>query len=309
MNWIEFSIKTTGQAIEAVSEILNRFGANGVAINDPNDLKDSELTSWDYIDESLKTEEEFVQIKAYYPDEGEAAKLKIEDIQKTILSIKDYIDLGEAKIETKIVCDEDWANEWKKHYKPFKIGDRILIKPSWENVNKEAQDIIIELDPGMAFGTGTHESTRMCLELLDKYMKKGYEVLDVGCGSGILSITAAKLDASKVLAIDIDSVAVKTSQDNAASNSITHLVEVRKSVIEEIQVQKYNIVVANIIADVIISISNTVKLFLKDQGIFIVSGIIKDRAIDVKSKLSEMGFEIVEEKSDGEWVAIAVRLR
>lgn len=308
MNWVEFSIKTTGQAVEAVSEILNRFGANGVAINDPNDLKNNEQLSWDYIDESLRTTEESIQIKAYYP-EHEDTQLKIEEIRSAILNIREYIDIGEALIEIKTVCDEDWANEWKKHYKPFKIGSRITIKPSWEHIPEEDEGIIVELDPGMAFGTGTHESTRMCLELLDKYIQEGDEVLDIGCGSGILSVAAAKLGASKVFAIDIDPVAVRVTQENIEKNNIMHLVKAQKSVLEEIEVHNYDIIVANIVADVIISISKEIKPFLKTKSVYIVSGIIKDRALEVKNKFEEEGLKIIEEKSDGEWLAMAVTLK
>ncbi len=306
MNWIEISIKTTGEAVEAIADMLTGFGANGVAIVDPADIiiKDNQSIVWDYIDENLTNSDDSVHIKAYYPD-NQTINQTIENIKSSIENIKNFLDVGECLIEIKTVCDQDWENEWKKYYKPLRVGQRILIKPTWESAEISENDIVVELDPGMAFGTGTHESTRMCIELLENYVSKGNTLLDVGCGSGILSIIGAKLGCSRVLGIDPDPVAVKVAEENILINNVEHIVTVKKAVIEELEVQAFDVVVANIIADVIINISDKVKQFLIGEGVFIVSGIIKDRAEHVRIKLSVEGFKITQEIYQGEWVAMA----
>lgn len=308
MNWIEISIKTTGEAVEAIADMLTGFGANGVAIVDPADIiiKDDQSIVWDYIDENLTNSDDSVHIKAYYPD-NQTVNQTIENIKSSIENIKNFLDVGECLIEIKTVCDQDWENEWKKYYKPLRVGNRILIKPTWESAEISENDIVVELDPGMAFGTGTHESTRMCIELLENYVSKGNTLLDVGCGSGILSIISAKLGCSRVLGIDLDPVAVKVAEENISVNNVEHVVTAKKAVIEDLEVQAFDVVVANIIADVIINISEKVKQFLVDEGVFIVSGIIKDRANQVRTKFSEEGLEIIQEINQGEWVAMAAK--
>jgi ribosomal protein L11 methyltransferase len=202
------------------------------------------------------------------------------------------------------VDEEDWQNEWKKYYKPLKIGKSIVIKPSWETYENKGQEIVVEIDPGMAFGTGTHESTKMCIEFLEKHIKNGNKLLDIGCGSGILSIIGAKLGCSKVLGIDIDNLAVKTSLENFRLNNVQIIANSQNVTIDELKEEKYDVVTANIVADVIIYISGKIDKFINPNGLFIVSGVIKDRKEDVISAMTENGFEIVETSNMGEWVAI-----
>lgn len=310
MKWIEVSIKTESRAVEAVSEVLQRYGANGVAIDDPSDLtlKDNQSISWDYIDENLLKAGKSVYVKAYYPDDNQIQN-KINQIKESLKNVEIYLETGKISLETKVVDDMDWANEWKKHYKPLKVGKRILIKPTWEEAVGNDDDILIQLDPGMAFGTGTHESTKMCIEFLEKYVKERRSLLDVGCGSGILSIVGAKLGCSEVLAIDIDPVAVRTAEDNINANGVKEKVHAETAVIEDINGQIFDIIVANIVADVIINITSTVRKSLEEGGIYIVSGIIKDRKQDVEDKLVSEGFKVLEQSDMGEWVAMAAECR
>ena len=308
MNWVEVSIKTTGEAVEAISEILNNQGANGVVINDPSDLiiKDDESIIWDYIDEVLITNDPAIYVRAYYPEDDQINQ-KIQNIKLSLENIKNYLDVGQCLIELKKVNDEDWANEWKKHYKPLRIGEKILIIPSWENAVIEDGDIVIKLDPGMAFGTGTHETTKMCIQLLESHSQERNSLLDVGCGSGILSIIGAKLGFNNALGIDIDPIAIKVAEENAIRNNVHKVVKYKQKIIQDLEIKKYNIVIANIVADVIIDITPTVKGYLSDNGLYIISGIIKDRLADVKSKLLEENYDIVEEITMGEWVAMIAR--
>jgi ribosomal protein L11 methyltransferase len=309
MDWIEVSVKTTSEAYEAISDILMGQGAQGISIDDPNNLTflDDESFVWDYIDESIaKNADDSVRVIAYYPKDDTADK-KIETIKASIENARQYLDVGDGTIELKNVNNQDWENEWKKNYSPFRIGSNILIKPSWENAQVRQSDIVIELDPGMAFGTGTHETTSMCVEFLEKYIKKNDSLLDIGCGSGILSIVGAKLGCSKVFAIDIDPVAVNVTIENIRINNVEPIVKTKKALVEEIEKEKYQVIVANIVADAIMSISPTVKSFMDEQSIYIISGIIKERAAKVRELLVKSGFVIIEEKKIGEWVAMVLK--
>ncbi len=306
MDWIEVTVKTTGEAVEAVAEILRSCGAGGVAIDDPGDiiLKDDQSAVWDYIDQSLLKEDSSIYVKAYFPEDRKADAI-VGRIKNSVDNLKQYMDTGEGAVTLKKVNDRDWENEWKNFYKPMRLGKNILIKPTWEETEVGKDDVLIELDPGMAFGTGTHESTRMCIELLESFLKPGQKLLDIGCGSGILSITAAKLGCVKVLGIDIDPTAVKVSHENIGINKVEEIVSVREAVLDDLECEEFNVVVANIVADVIIDISGRVRQFLTKDGIYIVSGIIRDRAEEVRETLIGCGFRMVEEQSSGEWVAMA----
>lgn len=195
-------------------------------------------------------------------------------------------------------------DNWKKYFKPFKIGNNIIIKPSWEEYEEQTEDIIIDIDPGMAFGTGTHETTSLCIEALEEHVKKGDTVFDIGCGSGILSIVGAKLGATNLVAIDLDPACVRISKENIENNDLSDKVDVRHGDLLEVLEGKADVIVANIIAEAILSISSTVKDYLKDGGIFISSGIILDKRDSVLKSLKDNGFKIEEIKTQGEWVCI-----
>ncbi|ADQ04884.1 ribosomal protein L11 methyltransferase [Caldicellulosiruptor owensensis OL] len=298
MRWYEISIKTTEEAEDAVSNILYELGANGVVIEDNEIVSKPNL--WDYIDENQFTKKDYAKVCAYFPESSNILELT-HTIEERLKEIARYINIGEGKITISEVDEKDWAEEWKKYYKPVEIGD-IVIVPSWEDYKAEDSKTIVRLDPGMAFGTGTHESTALCLEAIQKYVKPGMDVLDVGTGSGILAIAAKKLLASRVLAVDIDEVAVKVAMENAKLNGVE--IEIKKNNLVEGIEEKFDIVVANIVADIIIRLSTDVNRVLKDSGIFISSGIIEDRLEDVLKSFEKNSLEIVEVKKMGTWCLI-----
>lgn len=303
--WAEVTVVTHNEAVEAVSAILYDAGAQGVAIEDPEDIirANTKPGSWDYIDESLlpKCNGE-VKVKGYFPNTEEIAEM-VEHIKDAVNKLGEYgLEKGKGQITVNTVFESDWANAWKQYYKPFKLGKHIVIKPSWEDYNGEPEDIIIEIDPGMAFGTGTHETTKMCVELLEKYAGPEKTVFDIGCGSGILSIAASKLGASHVTGIDIDNVAVEVSRENVKISGADNVEIVNGNLLDSIS-GKADIITANIIADAIIDLSGIITRYLAAGGIFISSGIIKDRSNDVRIALINSGMRIQETIEMGEWVA------
>lgn len=311
MKWVEVQIKTTTEAEELVTNIMYDLGVTGLAIEDPNDILAFQQSEedWDFIDpELVKQDYEGVIIKAYFPEDDNLNK-KIELVRENIEVIPQNErgkKLGEVTVTE--VYEEDWAEAWKKYYKPVRIGERIVIKPTWEEYEKNEDELIIELDPGMAFGTGTHETTMMCIEALESYVKDGHKLFDIGCGSGILSIVAAKLGAEKVIGVDIDSTCIKVSQENIRMNEVEDLIEIRQGNLLDVVHEKAHIIVANIIAEVIIEMTDYVPDYLYDGGIFIASGIILEKVDRVRKKLEDKGFKILEIKYLGQWALIASAL-
>ena len=307
MKWVEVQIKTTTEAEEIVTGILYDLGVTGLAIEDPKDLlvfQQSE-EDWDFIDPNIiKQNYEEVIIKAYFP-ENKNLRDKLELIRENIERIpqKKYgKSLGEVTLT--VISERDWAEEWKKYYKPIRIGKRILIKPTWEEVEGRDGEIIVELDPGMAFGTGTHETTMMCIEALEDYVKEGNKVLDIGCGSGILSVVSAKLGARRVIGVDIDPLCVKISNENVSLNKVDKIVEIREGNLFDVVKEKGDIIVSNIIAEVIVDMVYQLKDYLNIGGIFIASGIIKEKIDMVEKTLIEKGYKLLEVKTMGEWACI-----
>ncbi|HSH36021.1 50S ribosomal protein L11 methyltransferase, partial [Schnuerera sp.] len=246
--------------------------------------------------------------KAYFPEDQDLTD-RIELVRDNIERIpcdKTGKSLGEVTIME--VYEKDWAEAWKKYYKPIKIGEKIVIKPTWEKYEKKDEEIVIELDPGMAFGTGTHETTIMCIEALETYMKKGDTVWDIGCGSGILSIVAAKLGAKKVIGVDLDKMCTKISNENIKINKVYDSVEIRHGNLFNSVDEKANIIVSNIIAEVIIDMVDHIDEYLLKEGIFIASGIILEKVEKVKEKLIKKGLKILEIKYMDEWALIVSAL-
>ncbi|HPL98955.1 MAG TPA: 50S ribosomal protein L11 methyltransferase [Bacillota bacterium] len=308
MKYVELQVITTTEASDAVSEILYSEGASGVLIEDPNDFNalNKNEKSWDYIeDELIELMGKDARVKGYFPF-VEFNETVLKSIADRIEKLKGFgLNKGKGTVSTREVSDEDWANAWKKYYKPVKIGERVVIKPTWEEHKVKADEVVIELDPGMAFGTGTHETTIMCVKLLEKYIKSGSTVFDVGCGSGILGIAAAKLGAEKVVCVDIDEVSCRVSRENAEINKVDERVDVRCGNLLNVVSGKADVIIANIIADIIISFSEDAMSFLAKGGIFISSGIISDRRDEVLRKLRAEDFSILEVLEMGEWCAIA----
>jgi len=309
MNWIEVRIDTSSDAAEAVSHMLMSLGSGGVAIEDPYDIR-REIErpgSLDYTDDDfLGSLGDDVVIKAYFTDDRNKGEL-LHTIKERLNQISQFLDTGKCRVLLSHVDEEDWSTAWKKYYKPFRISQRVVIKPSWESYKPEEDVVVIEVDPGMAFGTGTHDTTRMCAALIDKYITEGDSVLDVGCGTGILSIISAKLGAKAVTAVDIDTAAVKVARENCRLNKVENCVEVHQGTLESLETAKSDIVVANIIADVIIDISKRLSAFSNPGGYFITSGIIREREAEVVEKYTEFGFSVEERVESGEWVAVVFK--
>lgn len=310
MKWTEVSIKTTTEAVEAVTNIFYDAGVNGVAIEDPKDFifMDQEDAAWDYVDEALLTREyEGAIVKGYLPATADLID-KIELIRKGVELLPQFgLDIGIGEITTIEVSEEDWSSSWKQYYKPVKISEKIVIKPSWEEYQGNEDEIILELDPGMAFGTGTHETTMMCIIAQEKYIKENSIVFDIGCGSGILSIAAAKLGAERVIAVDLDETAVAVTHKNVAINNVEDIVAIKHGNLMDTINEQADVVVANIIADIIILLAKDIPRFLKEEGIFITSGIILDKIDAVKEGLEANNLEILEVNKMGEWAAIVSR--
>lgn len=312
MAWFELKIKTTSEATEAVSNILIELGCEGVAVEDPNDpiFGEGYDGDWDYFnrDELVFEYPEGVLIKTYVEDNG--LEELIQQISTRILELKDFgLDYGLGTIETSEVFESDWANEWKKYYKPTKIGEHIVIKPSWETYEPAEGELIIEIDPGSAFGSGTHETTSMCVEQLDKRVKPETTVFDIGCGSGILAIAAAKLGAKDVTAVDLDLAAIEASQVNVELNHVSDQVKVIHGNLMDVVDGKADIVVANIIADIICLLSETIHQFLHKDSVFIASGIINTKIPQVLATLEANNLEVVELVEKGEWAAVVSKLK
>lgn len=309
--WIEVRVITKSEALEPISGIFYSLDCKGVAIEDPEDILGREQgpLTWDFADINvLEHKGKVAVVKAYFAEED-----NIEDVlayvNERLSELKEMgLDLGEAKVEHEKMYEEDWANTWKQYYKPSKVGEKIVVKPIWEEYEAKDGELVVDLDPGMAFGTGTHETTRMCIQALERYVKEESTVFDVGCGSGILAIAAAKLGAKLAVGVDLDPVAVESSIENVGYNKLNNIEILHGNLVEVID-GKADIVVANILAEIICILTDDVKRVLKDGGIFITSGIIHDRVDMVCEKLEATGFEVIEKNRDGEWNCIVAKLK
>lgn len=307
MKWSEIAIHTTHEATEAVSNIFHEAGSSGVVIEDsvePDRVRDNpygEIVELDRADYPA----DGVIVKAYLPVNSFLIET-MKEIEQSIANLPSFgLDIGRNEMKISEVDDEDWATAWKKYYHPVKISKRFTIVPTWEEYEPvESDELIIELDPGMAFGTGTHPTTVMCMQALEKYVKKDDVVVDVGTGSGVLAIGAAMLGAKRVQALDLDYVAVTAARENVELNKVGHIITVSEdNLLDSIDV-KPNIIIANILAEVIMTFSQDAANLLPEKGLFIVSGIIGDKREAVREDLISKGFEIVESVLMEDWVAI-----
>ena len=308
-DWIEVTIITSSEAVEAVSGMLYNTGVKGVSILDPSDLifRRDHTTDWDYFDETIIDVNNEVVVKGYYKEDDKFEGY-LEEIKTGVNKLAEFgLDKGLGSVTANKVNEEDWENNWKKYYKPIKVGEKIVIKPIWEEYSKNPDEIIVELDPGMAFGTGTHETTRMCIKALERHVKEDTTVFDIGTGSGILSIAAAKLGAMKTIGVDLDPVAVESAKQNVSYNDLNNIEIVYGDLMEVVK-GKANIVIANIMADIIMFLTEQVKAFIVEGGYFISSGIILNKKDEVINKLTECGFKIEEINIEGEWVCIVAKL-
>lgn len=315
MDWTQVKVYTTTPAIEIVSGYLISHGLKGLMIEDSNDfcdfLEDTTI-HWDYIDEDLmKMKDCQTAIVFYIPDNMQGMEM-LKAIKNGINSLREQtpdIDFGSLEFESDSIKEEDWETAWKKYYHPVKIGKHIVVCPCWEDCELDENDIVVKLDPGMAFGTGTHETTRLCMQFLEQYISSDTTMLDVGTGSGILAITALLLGTKSALGVDIDELSVKIAKENAALNGVEDKIDLVWGDLTEKVSGTFDVICANIVADVIIRLCDTVTQFMHEDTVLIVSGIIEDRCNDVFTALDNAGLKIVDKNQENDWVSVVVKLK
>lgn len=310
-NWTEVKIEVPAAQVDLAGDIANMVVPYGIYIEDYSNLEAEamEIAHIDLIDEELLRKDRTKAVVHIYisPEENPAEAIS-------------YLEerYQAQKIEYQITCascvKEDWINNWKQYFKPIPVGERLLIRPIWEDEFDAQGRVVLNLEPGLAFGTGTHETTRLCLELLEKYMTPGADFLDMGCGSGILSVAALLLGAKSAVGVDIDPLAVKTAVENAANNHVAErFTGICGNLMEKVSgnpavPQKFQVVAANIVADIVILLSKDAPQFLNQDSVYIVSGIIDAREQDVLSALSDT-FTVIERREEKGWVAMALKLK
>ena len=308
MQWAEVSVDTSHEATDLVSEILQELGAAGVVIEDPALLNEYIRSGlWDYTDLKESEETEVVRVKAYWAlDEELEGKLQHLAVRLDGLA-SNGIDKGAGAVSWKAVADEDWAETWKEFFHTEKIGARTVIKPTWEEYEAKAGEIVVELDPGAAFGTGQHVTTSLCIRALEELVRPGMTVFDVGTGSGVLAIVAAKLGAKRVEAVDFDPVAVRVARENVRQNGAENVVRTERSDLLKSVAGKADLIIANIIADIIVRLFGEVEGSLAAGGTMLLSGIIEDRLPDVVEAATAHGFAVEKIEQEKGWAAVIVK--
>lgn len=317
MKYIELTIVTTDFGIEEVTASLMGLGINESVVDNPRtaieQLNKKNDYDWDYVDEDIIDVNADPKIMVYLEDD-QLGQAKVKEIQNMILGLKEKegefgkeASLGSLELTTSIIDDQDWMNSYKEHFKTIKLTDSIVVKPSWEEDITDENIKVLELDPGMAFGTGDHETTAMCATLMEEYGCAGKEVLDVGTGSGILAIAAALLGGKNILGVDIDPVAVEVAADNVKINNCQSNVTVKFGDLTKGIDFKADIVVANLMAEMVVMLSKAVKNHMKEDAVFISSGILNEKKEMVIEGLHEAGLEIVNVLDRGDWSAIAAK--
>ena len=303
MHWLELTVQTHPEAVESVSELLNRYTTGGVAIEEPIELIDE---GQEYRVRSGQP----VKVHAYVPIDGKEEEAR-QQVAEGLWHLSSLGPQFVGDLQTRVVHEEDWANAWKDYYHVTHIGQRLVIRPSWREYVPRNDEVVLELDPGMAFGTGLHPTTRMCLEQVERRVHSGMQVLDVGTGSGILALAAAKLGAASVHCIDNSSVAVESAVANAGMNQLSDRVQVVLGVLDESEAERlagqYDLVLANIIARVIGSIANHLARVLAPGGILITSGIIEDRRHEAEEPLLAAGLKLIEQVMIDDWVTLVLQ--
>lgn len=310
MDWMKITVLTTTIAADIVSEMLISCGSAGTMIEDKNDVQLNQRPEgqWDIIDEEIARRiGDDVKVSGFYPMDERAndTLAAVREKARQLPEIAPDVDLGKLEVLVSGVDDEDWAENWKKDYKTFRLGRHIVIRPDWEEYTPEEGDKVITIDPGMAFGTGTHETTGMCVGLVEENIRPGMTAMDIGTGTGILAITAAHMGAKSVLASDIDPMAVRVATENVAINGFSDVITCKCGDLLEIATEKVDVVIANIIADVIIAIAAPVRAFVKEGGVFICSGIARERENATINALKAAGYGRLDIRHNGEWTAIA----
>lgn len=308
MKWCEISIQTSHEAVELIAEIFRDLGASGVVIEDP-ELVNDYITSgkWDYTDIPIAKETEVVVEKAYLPVNGELEG-RIQTLRQEIKALESRgVNTAPAVLTTAELQDEDWSDTWKQYFHTEKPGERVVIKPTWEEYEPKDDEVVIELDPGAAFGTGTHATTSMCIRQLEKLVKPGMTVFDVGTGSGILSIISAKLGAKNIQAVDYDDSVLKIVEENLEQNNVQDIISVAQSDLMQNVHGKAELIIANIIADIIIRLFDQLDEHLEQGGTLLTSGIIEDRIEDVLAAAEAHGYGVVERMENKGWACITFK--
>ncbi len=305
MKWKEFSVLTEGMCVEAISGIFQAMGSGGVIIEDPQAARryvNQENWKADSVSPDF-LEHDFVVVKAYFPEDKQIQ----EELNESLQAVESNFGV-KCKVFVDEVCDEDWEESWKKYYHTFKIGHRLVIKPSWEEYIAQDGEVVINIDPGMAFGTGIHASTRFCLKFVDQYVKGGEKIIDAGCGSGILSIAAAKLGAHSVFAMDVDDLAVRIARENVDLNGLEDVIQVEVGdITEDLAQREVDYILANITAEVVNLLIPEAAKALASGGYMFCSGIVDSRWPGVQKQLENHGFAIEQILTDIDWVGVAAR--
>ncbi len=317
MDWYEIVLKIDSEIAEAAIGILLEKGIESLVIEDESILDDlnRDKSHWDYAADSLISVEKGKTVLKGYLDKGNDIKPLIGYLKKSLEEMVGRSGQGKFGLSVEVLKNQDWNIEWKKYFKPIKIGKGIIIKPSWESIDEESPisssgSIVIELDPGLAFGTGTHETTSMCLEFLEKHMRKGMTVYDIGCGSGILALAAAKLGASIALGIDMDGDAVKAAKENVKNNKEEEVCKIIQGDLLRNLREPADLILANIMFDVIIKLIKTAVPFVKKGGVFIVSGILKEKTDEMLEIIEKSDdFDLLEKKVKNGWTAMVLKRR
>lgn len=319
MKWTQYTLKTTTNATDMISYTLGEIGVEGIEIEDHVPLTEDEKEKMyvDILPDQIP--DDGTAIIRFYRDTDENPEEFLQKVNSALDELRDFMDIGKGTVTVSETADKDWINNWKEFFHTFRVTDRLLIKPSWEVIseynNIRESDIVINIDPGTAFGTGSHETTRLCIQALEKYVNSGINILDVGCGSGILSIAATKYGAAHATGIDIDEYAIPSTVENRDINGITEeqFEVICGNILEDTELQNnigygtYDIAVANILANVIIPLSSVIGRHIKPGGLFISSGIINTAADNVREAIVSNGFEIIEENTLGEWYCFIAR--
>ncbi len=322
MNWSEITVYTTKEGIDEVSRIVLECGAEGIVIEDETDFLDfleNNRSRWDYVDEELLSKKHCeTNIKTYVPCDETGFEIfkKIEAAAENLKKTDSNAKFGRLQVEASQRDDSEWKDKWKEYFKPFCVGQKLYICPAWIEGDVPSGRSEVKLETGQLFGTGLHATTRLCLDSLEKYVNNSSNILDLGTGSGILAVAAAKLGASSVRAIDIDDGVYKTLENNLKLNNIAaETFEIVAGDVlsnKKIMVgrnEKYNVIVANIVADVIIALSKITGEFLEKDGIFMVSGIIEERAAEVEAALIANGFSVIEHRKLDGWNEFVCKLK